>query len=82
MNEQKSIPIKLVNTDKFLTMPISAQLLYFHFRMRSNCFDGIQCPKCLMLVLEASEDDLNILIDRGFVSLVGSKFFIVTKLKK
>lgn len=56
----------VVDTDKFLDMPVSARCLYYDLGMRADD-DGFISPKKVLRLTGASDDDLRILIARDFV---------------
>ena len=56
----------VVDTDKFLDMPLSARCLYYDLGMRADD-DGFISPKKVLRLTGASDDDLRILIARDFV---------------
>lgn len=58
---------KIVDTDLFLSMPVSARLLYYDLNVRADDDGFVDSPKKIMSLVKASEDDLRILITRGFV---------------
>lgn len=56
----------IVDSDAFLDMPSSSQLLYFHLCMRADD-DGFISPKKIMRLMNASSDDLKVLLTKRFV---------------
>ena len=59
--------MKIVDSDAFLDMPLSAQCLYFHLNMRADDDGFIGNPKRIMKVVGAADDDLRLLIAKSFV---------------
>lgn len=57
---------KIINSAKFLKMPASSQALYFHLGLNADD-DGIVEAFPIMRQMGASEDDLKILVAKGFV---------------
>ena len=57
---------KIVNSDPFLSMPSSCQLLYFHLGLHCDD-DGFVYPKSIMRMIGANEDDLNVLLVKKFL---------------
>jgi len=57
---------KIVGSDAFIEMPVSARELYFQLGMYSDD-DGFINPKKIIRMLGASDDDLKILIGKRFV---------------
>lgn len=56
----------IVDSDAFLEMPNDSQLLYFYLGMQADD-DGFVTPKKVMRMIGSSEDNLKILIAKGFV---------------
>lgn len=56
----------IIRTDMFLDMPPTAQNLYFHLGMEADD-DGFTSPKMVMRLLGSQQDDLKVLITKGFV---------------
>ena len=59
--------LDIVDSDLFLDMSKTAQLLYFNLGMRADDDGFIQNPKRLLRMLGTDEDDLKLLIAKGFV---------------
>lgn len=57
---------KIVGSDAFIDMPVSARELYFQLGMYADD-DGFINPKKIIRMIGASEDDLKILIGKRFV---------------
>ena len=57
----------IIDSDAFLDMPMSSQSLYFHLSMRADDEGFINNPKKIQRMLGASEDDLKLLIAKGFL---------------
>lgn len=58
---------KIIDTDNFLDMPQSTQCLYFHLLLRADDDGFIQSPKSIMRITGCKDDDLKLLIAKGFV---------------
>ena len=72
---------QIVSSDSFLEMPISSQGLYFHLGMSADD-DGFVTPRKILRMIGASEDDLKILIVKGFVIPFESGVVVVTHWKQ
>jgi len=59
--------MKIVDTDAFLDMPSSSQLLYFHLVMRTDDDGFVASPKKIMRILGSQEDDYKVLIAKKFI---------------
>ena len=57
----------IVDSDAFLDMPASTQNCYFHLSIRGDDEGFINNPKKIMRMINASEDDMKILIAKKFV---------------
>lgn len=69
--------LHIVDTDAFLDMPSSAQLLYFHLCMRADDEGFVGNPKKIMRVTGASDDDYRILIAKRFVIVFESAVMVI-----
>jgi hypothetical protein len=58
---------KVVESDAFTDMHLSAQALYFHFNMEADDDGFVNNPKRICRSLGASEDDLKLLIVKRFL---------------
>lgn len=59
--------LDVVDTDTFIDMPVTAQALYFHLGMRADDDGFISSPKKITKMVNCSIDDMNILIDAGYL---------------
>ena len=57
----------ITNSDDFLEMPVSSQVLYFHLSMNADDDGFINNWKSIMRLTGTKEDDLKILIAKSFV---------------
>ena len=57
----------IIDSDAFLDMPQSSQLLYFHLAMRADDDGFINNPKSIMRNVKCNEDDLKLLIVKKFL---------------
>lgn len=67
MANRRMFSMKIVDTDAFMDMPISSQLLYFHLAMRADDDGFVSNPKKLMRMVGASDDDYKVLIAKKFI---------------
>src|SRR3990167_2038857 len=67
MAQRRMFSLKIVDTDAFLDMPQSSQLLYFHLSMRADDDGFVSNPKKVMRTTGAQEDDLKVLFAKRFV---------------
>jgi len=59
--------LKVVDTDLFLDMPMTSQLLYFHLCMRADDDGFVNSPKKILKMIGCNDDDLKILMAKVFV---------------
>lgn len=57
----------IIDSDLFVDMPISSQLLYFHLSMRADDDGFIDKPKNIMRTIGAKDDDMKMLIAKKFI---------------
>lgn len=59
--------LQIVDTDAFLDMPHSSQLLYFHLSMRADDDGFVSNPKKIMRTVGSQEDDYKVLLAKRFI---------------
>lgn len=64
---KRMISPEIVDSDCFLSMPATARLLYYDLIVRADDDGFVASPKKIIEFIRASEDDLRILITRGYV---------------
>ena len=67
MAERRMFAKTIIDSDAFLDMPISARLLYYDLSMRADDDGFVNCPKKIIKMIGASQDDLSILAMRKFI---------------
>lgn len=67
MSNKKRI-LKTVDTDEFLDMPKTAQLLYFHLAIRANSNGFVSAPVAVLKFVECRDEDWELLISMGYIS--------------
>mgnify|MGYP007031186994 CR=1 FL=1 len=67
MAKKRMFSLQIVDTDAFLDMPSSSQLLYYHMAMRADDEGFIGNPKRIMRMTGASEDDYKVLVAKKFI---------------
>lgn len=67
MANRRMFSLDVVDTDIFLDLPISSQALYFHLGMRADDDGFVPSPKRITSMIGANQDDLKLLIAKGFV---------------
>lgn len=67
MAERRMFAKTIIDSDAFLEMPQSTQLLYFHLSMRADDDGFINNPKSIMRNVGCKEDDIRILAGKKFI---------------
>ena len=67
----------IIETDKFMDMPMSAQCLYFHLLLRADDDGFIVSPKRTMRSIGCTDDDMKILIAKSYVMAFESGVIVV-----
>ena len=67
MAERRMFAKTIIDSDAFLDMPVTSQLLYFHLSMRADDDGFINKPKAIMRDCSCKEDDLRLLIAKKFI---------------
>lgn len=57
----------VVETDKFLNMPLTSQALYFHLGMEADDDGFVASPKKVQRSVGGSDEDLETLVSNGFI---------------
>lgn len=61
--------LRIIDTARFIRMPISCQALYFHLALRADD-DGVVEAYNVMRLLGCSEDDLRVLAAKQFIQVI------------
>lgn len=67
MARRRMFSLDVVDTDAFLDLPATSQNLYFHCGMRADDDGFVASPKRITAMVNASGDDLKLLIAKGFL---------------
>ena len=67
MADRRMFAKTIIDSDAFLDMPQSTQLLYFHLAMRADDDGFINNPKSIARNVKCNEDDLKILAMKKFI---------------
>lgn len=67
MPERRMFAKTIIDSDAFLDMPLTTQLLYFHLSMRADDDGFINNPKKIQRMIGCSDDDLKLLIAKRFI---------------
>ena len=78
MAEKRMFSRAVLDSDTFLDMPPTSQLLYVHFGVRADDEGFVGQPRSIMRLCCASEDDLKLLIAKGFIIPFQSGVIVIT----
>lgn len=67
MAERRMFAKTIIDSDAFLDMPITSQLLYFHLSMRADDDGFVNKPKSIMRMCGCKDDDLKLLFVKKFL---------------
>jgi hypothetical protein len=81
MAQRRMFSAQIVNSDAFLDMPMTSQALYFHLGMSADD-DGFVSPRKILRMTGAGEDDLKVLLGKGFVIPFQSGVIVITHWKQ
>lgn len=81
MAKRRMFSLDVVDTDKFLEMPASSQSLYFHLGMRADDDGFVSSPKKITNMVNCSNDDLKLLLAKGFLIPFESGIVVITDWK-
>jgi hypothetical protein len=65
--ERRMFAKTIIDSDAFLDMPVTSQLLYFHLSMRADDDGFVNKPKSVMRMVGCKEDDLKLLFVKKFL---------------
>lgn len=65
--QRRMFSLAVCDTDRFLELPVSTQLLYFHFGLRADDDGFVSSPKRILRTVGCAKDDLRLLITKNFV---------------
>ena len=77
MANRRMLAKTVIETDKFMGMPISTQCLYFHLLLQGDDEGFVANPRQIMRQLGASEDDMKILIAKEYVIAFDSGVIVI-----
>ena len=67
MANRRMMSMKIIDTDLFLELPSTTQLLYFHLLLRGDDDGFIDKPKTIIKIVGCKSEDMNMLVRNGFV---------------
>ncbi len=67
MAEKRMFSKSVIDTDAFMSMPLSAQCLYFHLAMRADDAGFVANPTIIRRVVGSTDDDFKILLAKRYI---------------
>jgi uncharacterized phage protein (TIGR02220 family) len=67
MANRRMFSLKIIDTDHFLDLPATAQVLYFHLAIRADDDGFVAAPKRVMRMIGSSEDDFKLLVAKEYI---------------
>lgn len=67
MAQRRMFSLKIIDTDLFLDMPMTARLLYYDLSMRADDDGFVASPKKIQRMIGCSDDDFKLLIAKQFI---------------
>jgi len=67
MSQRRMFSPRIIDSDAFLEMSATAQLLYFHLGMRADDDGFVSNPRRIIRTIGVNEDDLKLLLTKRFV---------------
>lgn len=76
--ERRMISKSIIQSDMFLDMPLSAQMLYVHLTVEADDDGFVNSPKRIKRYIGASDDDMKLLIAKGYIIPFESGVIVIT----
>lgn len=67
MATKRMFSMDVIDTDMFLEMPATSQLLYFHMALRADDDGFVSSPKRILRMVGCSEDDMRLLFAKSYL---------------
>lgn len=77
MAEKRMFAKSIIDTDTFLSMPLSAQALYFHLNMRADDDGFVSSPRKIQRMICCSDDDMKLLIAKRYILVFESGVIVI-----
>lgn len=74
---RRMFSLSIVDTDEFISMPMSARLLYYELGMRADDDGFVSNWKKILLFTGLKEDDMKILIAKAFIIPFDSGIIVI-----
>lgn len=77
MAERRMFAKAIIDSDAFVSMPMSSQALYFHLAMRADDDGFVDSPRKIQRMIGAADDDLRILIGKRYILAFESGVIVI-----
>lgn len=77
MAQRRMFSKTIIDSDAFLSMPSSTQMLYFHLCMRADDDGFVSNPKTIMRLINSNDDDYNLLIMKRFILVLDNGVIVI-----
>ena len=81
MAQRRMFSKEVAGSDFFLDMPLSSQCLYFHLGIHADD-DGFVSPRSIIRLCGAKDDDLGVLLAKGFCIKFQDSVIVLTHWKQ
>lgn len=78
MANRRMFSLEVCDTDRFMEMPLSTQGLYLQLGLRADDDGFISSPKRIVAMVGGSNDDLKLLIAKGYLIPFESGIIVIT----
>lgn len=78
MAQKRMFALQVIDTDKFMDMPLSAQALYFHLGMHGDDDGFVGSPRKIARTAGCNSDDLKLLAAKGYIIPFESGVVVIT----
>lgn len=77
MAERRMFAKSIIDTDAFLSMPLSTQALYFHLCMRADDDGFVSNPRKIQRMVSCTDDDLKLLVAKRYILVFDSGVIVI-----
>jgi hypothetical protein len=77
MAERRMFAKSIIDTDAFLSMPLSTQALYFHLCMREDDDGFVSNPRKIQRMISCTDDDLKLLVAKRYILVFESGIIVI-----
>lgn len=78
MAQKRMFSLQVIDTDRFMDMPLSAQALYFHLGMHGDDDGFVSSPRKIARAAGCNDGDLRLLASSGYIIPFESGVIVIT----